>query len=600
MSIVRLVSDVVGGSSKSDVRIANLSESVNMFPETQGEGSSASTMLRSVYGTKELCRPSTRACRGLLDSSLTGDLYAVYGPSIYLIRFTEQGTYSYTTLYSSLTNVDTPVSIVETGGTNPYICIADGQNIVAIEANHLEPVDIIASIRTIALPYRVNSTTERINPTHLVYCYNYLLCTDSGSDAFYTSYQYPFERTYTNDSGAQSYVDSINTGIAKVAETTYTVEQDDTEEDIDTKINQVKVDDTLTASEKQQIVSLLEDYKSYELWKLSPPGITGDTDYDIFMINPWRVSEVGYKDWGFVTYSEWSTDNTTALASSGSLLYTFGPKSTQLFTYNQSTTNPWVSPTNTANGIGLMAVNSVATLADYVFFLGASNVGDCGVYYWNKQTITKISTPDIERRIATITNTTDAIGQCWVSAGHLQYALTFKDGNLTLVYDILEGKWHRRASKAEYTNVQNYWRLTNARTWNRDLVFGTIDGRLVAEDKTKFTEYDGRPIVRIRRSGMLLDNGQNFYLDGIKLICNSGDFRNPNLEPKVMLRTCNCGGEWDNQEQGLLGKIGQYDYEVEWFNRGIFSLCTLELSCSEDCFFSILNAKISHTICDWF
>lgn len=293
MSKVSLIDNIVGGQEVSDIRIANLAECINMYVESQGDGASATTLIRSINGSTKLADVDSdnRKCRGIFEASRGADgfpiLFAVFGPRLYCIT-NVYGEYVATEIYSSLTNTDEPVSMCETGGegsAHPHLIVVDGANVIACNTE-LSPEDMkdasADGCRSIALPYRVRQEdpeqpTQRIIPTHCAYLYGYLVVNDSGTDAFYTSYQYPFERTELNDDSA--------------------------------------------------------------------------IDYDIFMINSSRTTEVGYKDYGFVTYSEWSPDNTTALVSNSTLLYTFGPKSTQIFTYNSDVEAPFVSPSNAANSI---------------------------------------------------------------------------------------------------------------------------------------------------------------------------------------------------------------------------------------------------------
>lgn len=610
MANVNLVQNIVGSWSTSDVRIANLSDTQNMFIETQGEGASATHLIRSIRGSRSLCKLSDRPCRGLFEASRGSDgfavLFAVFANELYVIR-NVNGSYVGHLIYSSLTNVDTPVSMCETGGegsSHPHLVVVDGSSVIAVDTT-LSNGEMIDDIRSIALPYRVDSTSVRIVPTHVAYCYNYLLVNDAGTDAFYTSYQYPFERTYTKESGAESFVQSIKSGLGKVVDNeamTQLIEKINaqlSDVDIDLLIVEVKNNVSFSVAQQEQIVSLLEDLKSYELWKLTAPGKEGNIDYDIFMVNPWRAVEVSYKDYGFVTYSEWSPDNTTSLISNGTLLYTFGPKSTQIFQHQDSVDAPFVSPTNCANDIGIKAEHSVARNGDYVFYLGSSNIGENGVYQWQSNQLTKVSTPDVERRISQMKNVTDARGQCWTENGHMFYAISFIDGDATFVYDILERQWHRRSSKDANSDEQHVWRLQWALLHDSMLCYGTSDGHIVKLDDV-YDEYDGRPIIRLRRSGMLMNNYQDFFVDGIRLICNSGDFDNSSLTPHVMMRYSDSGGAWSNQELGLMGKQGRYDYELEWFNLGLHNVMCIEFSCSDPVNFVMLNGKIQYTLCDAF
>lgn len=533
MAQVNIVQNITGGFSESDTRLANLSDTLNMYVETQSTGSSTTSMLRSIQGTSLLHKISDRTCRGIIECArdVNGEpvLFAVFADELYCIT---NDNSIYLISKGTINNLDTPVSMCETGGegsANPHLIVVDGSNVIAVATN-LQYDDMKNDVRSIALPYRVvqpdkEKPSVRITPTHCAYCYNYLIVNDAGTDAFYTSYQYPFERK---------------------------------------------------------------------------AGPSEPVDYDIFMISGRRAVEAGYKDYGFVTYSEWSPDNTVALCSNATLLYTFGPKSTQIFTYNNNVDAPFVSPTNAANGIGIKAVHSLAMVGDYVFYLGSSAIGENGVYFWKGNQMTKVSTADIERYISALPNTVDAKGQCWTENGHMFYAISFVNGDTTLVYDITENLWHRRSTKDAKNNKQHSWRNLFATLHNGKLMFGTTDGAIVYLNNKKFDEYDGRPIIRLRRSGMLMNNYQDYCVDGLKLICNSGDFVNPNLVPRIMMRYNDNGGAWSNQEIGLLGRQGQYGYEVEWFNLGLHNVMCIEFSCSDPINFCILNGKIQYSLIDSF
>ena len=511
MAKVALIQNIVGGQAVSDVRIAGIAESINCYVESSGENK----ILRSIQGTSLIAKVSDKKCRGLYQASrgINGDpvLFAVYGTSLYvMIDDTVEE------IYTQLTNVDTPVNMCETGGegsAHPHLVVVDGANVVAVQTD-LSVADMITNIKQIALPYRVDSTTQRIIPTHCAYVYNYLVVNDRDTDAFYCSKQYPFE----------------------------------------------------------------------------------DNDDDIFMIGPGAA----YENVGFVTYAEWSPDNITALRSNGTLLYTFGPKSTQIFTYNSDVDAPFVSPTNAANHIGIKAVYSLANVGDYLFYLGASDIGENGILMWESNTLTRISTPDIERMISKFKHPEDAVGQCWTENSHMFYAITFIEDDYTLVYDLTEKEWHRRSTRAAKTNYHERWRPKFATLHNSKLMFGTDDGSLVWLNPNKFDEYDDRPIVRVRRSGMVLSNYNDYYVDRVRLFCNTGDFDDPNLQPQIMMRFSECGGPWSDEEIGTLGLQGQYDTEVEWFNLGIHNVMCIEVSCSDPINFAIVSAKIQFEQVDSF
>ena len=91
-----------------------------------------------------------------------------------------------------------------------------------------------------------------------------------------------------------------------------------------------------------------------------------------------------------------------------------------------------------------------------------------------------------------------------------------------------------------------------------------------------------------------MDSYNQFIVDGIKLICNTGDFNDANLVPQIMMRWSDQGGPLSNQEIGLLGRQGDYGTIVEFFNLGIFTVMNMEFSCSDPVDFCIVSAKIQY------
>ena len=233
-----------------------------MFQETQGKGAAADSILRSIMGTETVIDIDGE-CRGLFEADKGPDgfptLFAVYGQRLYMIK--DGDKYE---IYSDLTNYNTPVHMTQTGGSHPHLVIVDGANVIAVDTT-LTLEEMRNDIRSIQLPYRVDSETQRIIPTHVAYTYNYLIVNDSTTDNIYFSHEFPVENTTSTD----------------------------------------------------------------------------EIDYDIFMVN-----SVQYKDYGFHEQASWSPDNVTALISNSTLLYTFGPKSSQIWTNNSDVDAPFVSPTN--------------------------------------------------------------------------------------------------------------------------------------------------------------------------------------------------------------------------------------------------------------
>lgn len=524
-SKVMLVQTIAGGLSRSNLVKVGLSDSLNMYPETQNPTEhSCNVLMRSVDGeTLFVQQQLAGKCRGMyrVSRGIGGvpRLYAVFGNTLYLVM--ENGTaHDIARIYTTATEC----RMCETGGYNdahPHLVIVDGINCYAVDVT-LPVATQRADFRTIELPVRPNDDTTRIKPTHVAYLYGYLVCNDENTDAFYTSYQYPFE--------------------------------------------------TLTDQ--------------------------GEIDYDI-----WRLSSTN--NIGFITFSEWCTDNTTALCSNGSKLYTFGPRSWQAFSYNDDKNNPFSSPDNAAGNIGLKAVRSLAMLGTTTIWLGSSDIGEDAVFMLSDTNLTRISTTDLERELTQVKHPENGYASLWQEHRHVFYSLTFEDSKLTYVYDVTEGQWHRRASYDVKNNL-TFWRYNHAVfAYGRTCV--ACGRNLCAMDETAYEEHDGRPILKRRRGGVLTSNDQPFYIDSLELICNQGQhstkFANlmdgalaqphDDINPRISVRYSWDGATWSDYEDYFLGKVGNYQWSTTMWHLGLGSYFTLEISTTEKIPFAIENCKVA-------
>lgn len=530
---IKLVQNIAGSTSRSNIAKVGIGYSLNMYSETQDISEhSCQLLMRPIQGTVDTeinnlageCRGLYRVSRGYNNKPT---LYGVFGNKLYWITDTH---YAYE--IGNIDSVGTKCNMCETGGygsANPHLIIVDGTHCYAL--NTSLPFDdqriMFANHGSIELPKRiVNNLSERIEPTHCAYLYGYLIINDKDSDAFYTSYQYPFEAYPESDSHY----------------------------------------------------------------------------YDVFRVSAFTDAT---KDIGFITYSEWQPDNTVALCSNGSKLYTFGTRSWQVFSFNDDVNNPFSSPDNAAGNVGIKAPNSLAMLGSTTFWLGSSDIGDNGIFMIKDTTLTRISTQNIEREISNIINPENAYAQIWQEHQHTFYAITFEDSKITYVYDVTENSWHNRTSYDE-SNRQTYWRYNNACFAYNKIYVGTKDGKLCYMDENKYTEHDNRPILKLRRGGVITSENCPFYIDAVELIVNNGQhsfnnqYDNYELNPRVAIRYSWDGSTWSDYEDNYLGMIGEYDYSTTYWHLGIGKYFTLEISTTEPIPFCIESLKINYSPCSNF
>lgn len=569
MAKCELIQNIAGTISKSNLIKVGLSEAVNMFVEQQQNSNEKSTSLvmRSAMG-EVLAQNITGKCRGMYRVSRGYDnkpvLYAVYDTTLYLIDSNNDAI-----SIGTINSYTTECHMTETGGygsAHPHLIIVDGTSVYAVNTG-LSIGDQQLDLKRIDLPYRVNSTTEYIKPTHCAYLYGYLIVNDAGTDAFYTSYQYPFE---ISNSEPDSFYEEREQFI------TWWSGLDD-------------------ATKEQYKAGQIQD-QYYTEYKDFIDGNADDTPEvdDIF-----RVHTVEFANYGFITYSEWCPDNTIALCSNGSKLYTFGERSWQVFSYNDDKNNPFTSPDNAAGNVGIKAPNSLAMLGNTVVWLANSDIGDNGVFMIKDTELTRISTQDIERELTQLTNLETGYASIWQEHQHVFYSLTFEDAKKTYVYDVTENAWHYRASY-DSKNHLTYWRYNHATYAYSKIYVGTTNA-LAYMDENKYTEHDGKVIYKMRRGSVLTSNDQPFYIDSAEIICNNGQlsfdnhYDNIEMNPRISIRYSWDGATFSDYEDYYMGKLGRYDYSTVIWQLGMGSYFTLEVSTTEPIPFAIENLKVAYS-----
>lgn len=564
-SQVKLIQNIAGGITKSNLTKVGLGEAINMYPEVQTNDQSCTILNRTIQGTVKVadidgkCRGMYRVSRGYDNRPV---LYAVYGNSLYLIR--HDNTYD---KIATIPSYGTECHMTETGGygsAHPHLIIVDGSNVYAVNTG-LSVGDQQIDFKSIKLPIRVNTDNIPIKPTHCAYLYGYLIVNDAQTDAFYTSYQYPFEISNSEPESFYEERNLFNTWWLSLTE------------------------DVKLAYKAGQIQD-----QYYTQYKEFIDGTADDTPEvnDLF-----RVGTVEFAKYGFITYSEWCPDNTIALCSNGSKLYTFGERSWQVFSYNDDKNNPFSSPDNAAGNIGIKAPNSLSMLGNTVLWLGSSDIGEDGIFMIKDTAIQRVSTQDIEREITQLEDAEAAYSSIWQEHQHTFYSITFEKAKKTFVYDVNENAWHYRASY-DRNNHLTYWRYNHATFAYNKVYVGTKDA-LCYMDENKYTEHDDKVILKLRRGSVLTANNCPFFIDSAQLIVNNGQhsfndqYTNKELNPRVSIRYTWDGATWSDYEDYFLGKIGQYDYNTTIWHCGMGSYFTIEISTTEPIPFSIEMLKVS-------
>lgn len=333
-------------------------------------------------------------------------------------------------------------------------------------------------------------------------------------------------------------------------------------------------------------------YRSY-LYPFESTDSNGNVLWDVFTEDPGLGEK--YPNGMFIP-ADWVPDNLTAMISTGGVLYTLGPRSFQRFNATNDSTMPFNSPNTSSMNIGILAPDSLATIGENIFFLGSSDVGQFGIYRANGSECVRISVPEMERVISQFKVPEDAIGFTWTENTHVYYAITFQADDVTYVYDMTLKVWHNRVSTTPEDNKDHAWRYRNSFLFNNKIMFLT-HGAIVFEDYTKWTEHDGRPIIRLRRGGATVNGCTPFFVDNVVFLLSNGYGNRlaPEVRPQVMFRYSLDGTTMSNERIGHMGRQGEYSYMTVFPRLGRGCVLNLELSCSENIDFTILKCAINPT-----
>ena len=318
-------------------------------------------------------------------------------------------------------------------------------------------------------------------------------------------------------------------------------------------------------------------------------------EYDIFRCT--ENSAFYISKGGWVEYAEWQPDNTIAMVGNGSRIFTFGARSYQIFAYNSSGNTPFTSPDTAANMVGIKNADSLAVFGNRCVWLGAAEQGEGQVYSLTSDNVLeRISTPEIERRIDKC-DFRACRSFIFQYGHHVFYVLSFPADAVTIAYDFAEQGWVDLQSLTPQGKAEAFRYENTAMDHNGNTVL-QYNGGLVKVDSSKWSEHDGRHIVRKRAGGMVQVNHRPFFVDAVKLLTNNGEYGTlAGSDCRVMLRYSVDGASYEDMETYSMGAVGQYGFDTEFYNLGLAKYLTIEVGCSEDVPFAIYGMTASVREC---
>lgn len=285
-------------------------------------------------------------------------------------------------------------------------------------------------------------------------------------------------------------------------------------------------------------------------------------------------------------------------------VYVFGSRSYEVWTMDGTDDDPMSPIQGTASQIGCMAKDSIATLSDRVFWLGASDAGRFTVFVGTGLGDPKrISDNALEEQIQALAQPASCEGFCFMSRGHLIYVLNFIFDAVSFGYDASTDKWFTLSNiDADTGRTIAYQPCRAVSGFDGKLFAISGDTQYLIEISDSLLDYNGVTALREYVTPIMWTDTTPINLREVQLDISLGstDETDPLLdayEPKVMLSVSKDSGHtFVAREWMSMGRIGEYLRKPpRWSNLGYGRGIVLKFSISSKINFTIRGVRCTTT-----
>lgn len=216
---------------------------------------------------------------------------------------------------------------------------------------------------------------------------------------------------------------------------------------------------------------------------------------------------------------------------------------------------------------GIAAKFSVSRLGNSFAYVSKNTRGQAQIMMMQGYMPQRISTHAVENTLVGH-NISDAVAWTYQIEGHECYVVTFPSIDLTWVYDMATGFWHKWLYCTNQNIYQRHRGNCQTNFQNMVLVGDYEKGLIYKLDVDNYTD-NGQPIRRLRRCPHLVNDLQRQYFNEMQLQFQPGVGLQDGTNPQAMLRWSNDGGStWSNEHWTGIGKQGKYTNRAIWRRLG--------------------------------
>jgi hypothetical protein len=290
--------------------------------------------------------------------------------------------------------------------------------------------------------------------------------------------------------------------------------------------------------------------------------IVADADTQKF----WISGLYDGNDWDALDFAsaEALPDNIVRAFNNNRELWLFGEKTTEPWYNSGNSLFPFERIPGAVMELGLGAKMSVAKEGGILFWLDHNfNVRAVSQGY----SATKISTSQIDYRISQCSEPSSARAWAYTQEGQLFYVLTFPSDDLTVVYDVITGIWHTRATG---TDDGRYRANCYAYYAGKCLVGDYASGKILELDLDTY-DHDGMVMRSIRTAQAISNNRKRIFHGTLEIEFEAGVglATGDGSDPQAVLEYSDDDAHtWSNEIWTDMGETGEYGVMARWHKLG--------------------------------
>jgi hypothetical protein len=271
-------------------------------------------------------------------------------------------------------------------------------------------------------------------------------------------------------------------------------------------------------------------------------------------------------------------DNLVAAISIHDELYLIGETTTEIWYDTGAPEFPFERKRNIILNYGCEAPFSVASGADNIIFMLASNYdGGRVIVKIVNYNVQIISTEPLNEYLRSYDVIKDAFAFIIERNGHIFYIITFPTADRTWVYDLTTDLWHEWRSLRFEDRVIDPSIVSGRFRGNchtvfegQDVIGDAYSGKIYILTEKSSVDFD-RNIVCERSTRNLNQDNQFLSLNSLQIDVEAGrgEFVPEREDPQIMLQISKDGGRtWGNELWRSLGKHGEFRKRAIWYRLG--------------------------------